>query len=317
MDVSKLCGWVPSPRERDAFASQQPFPVFGDASDAIKGSGKGKEAMLRALELELFGDYREPNFQTTGDCVSMAVAQAGEDLEIVDMTERQISKDKFEKVATEPIYGGGRVEIGGGRLFGAGMVVAWAIDWGKRWGLLPRRRYGEIDLTRYDGNRADAWGRPRNGCPDIIEPEAKKYPIITCSLVQGNQKYEQCRDAIYNKAIIVTGSNQLFSQSRGRDGFITPSGRGGHSTRYNGFTDNDRRPGIWYDNSWGSSYHVGPEMVTLPSGTEMKVPKGGGFIDADEFDRIHRNPQDEVWVISKTTAYVINPAPDIYQIKFF
>jgi len=314
--MNELCGWISNPEERDRIAAKQPFPIFGEAAPHLKDTGKGKDVFLWEREITLLGDYRMPNKQEIGDCVSMGTGQGAEDLEIGDLVDRGYKNDPetFKKVCTEAIYGGGRVEIAHQGGMGDGMIVAWAIDWGKQYGLIARGTYGSIDCTTYSGNRAKQWGN--SGCPQELIPTAKKYPIVTCSLVQGSNKYEQARDAIANKCIVVTGSNQLFSQKRAANGFITPAGNGGHCTRYNAVTDNNVRPGIWYGNSWGPNYHVGLDTVTLPHGVQVRIPKGGGFIDADEFDRMHAGSGNEVWIITKTTAYIINPAP-VHEIHFY
>jgi hypothetical protein len=310
--LTKFCGWVNDPAERDRIAALQPYPVFGDAASSIKGSGRGKDVLIWQTEERITGKaVRDPNSQETGDCVAMALAQAAEDLQYVQHT------SKFEKIATEVIYAGGRVEIGGGRLWGAGMIVGWALQWGLRYGLLPRRKYGSHNLTVYSGKRADEWGAPRAGCPDELEPEARKYPIITASLLQGPNFYEQAIDAIANNCLIVTGSNQLFSQRRDKNGFITPQGNGGHSTYYRAFTDNPSRPGIWYQNSWGRLYHIGPQVIEVPGrNQQVTVPYGGGFIDAEVFNRIHRG--NEVWVVTRMTNFAPDPADEAdYKIRFY
>ena len=322
MNVQELCGWINNPEERDRIAAMQPIPCFGDAADSIKGSGKGLDVFLWQCEEAVTGkDVRDPNNQTIGDCVSHGTGQGCEDLEYVQMydaTKNGGELGEFRKVATEVIYGGGRIEIGrGGCGFGDGLVVGWAIDWCRKFGVLARGVYGDIDLTTYDGKRARAWGRPLAGVPDSLEPEAKKYPLVTASLIEGPDFYTQAIDALANQCLIVTGSNQLYSQKRGDDGFITPQGRGGHCTYYRGFTDNGVRPGIFYQNSWSKAYHVGPQIINLPGrNQQLKIPYGGGFIDADAFNKMHKG--QEVWAISKLTAYNPKPAPaPVYTIKLY
>jgi hypothetical protein len=312
-DIQKLCGWVKDDAERDRIAAMQPFPVFGDAAPHLKDSGKGREIFLWQIEEKLTGKpVRQPHHQLSQDCVSHATSGAGEDLIYIEIADGK--PFSWKAIASEPIYGGGRHQIGGDRLGrGGGMVVGWAIEWGKQFGLLPRGKYGNIDLTTYNVDYVNQWSRPRAGCPPELANEAKKFPLVTCSLIEGPNYYEQARDAIANKALIVTGSNQLFSQRRGNDGFITPDGHGGHSTYFRAVTDNAIRPGIGYQGSWGPDYHVGPDTVTLPGGTQVTLPKGFGFIDADTFNRMHRG--QELWAVIATDGYVLAP-PD-WEIKFY
>lgn len=327
MSLQELCGWINDPAERDRIAALQPFPCYGDAADKLKGTGKGRDVFLWQMEEQITGkDVRFPHSQTIGDCVSHGTAGGCEDLEYIQIYNAKKNGGNLGEwnwIATEVIYAGGRHEIGrdacgydNGRN-GGGMVVGWAIEWGRKYGLLPRGKYGNIDLTTYSGDRARAWGQPGKGCPDELEPEAKKYPIVTASLIEGPDYYNQAIDAIANQALIITGSNQLYSQKRGKDGFIVPEGSAGHCTYFRGFTDNGTRPGIFYQNSWGQQYHNGPQIIALPGRNEqLKIPYGGGFVDADVFNKVHR--RQEVWAISQLTDYNPTPAPaPIYQIKMY
>lgn len=311
-DKQNLCGWVLDEAERDRMASMQKYPSYGDAAGALKDSGKGKDVFLWELEKKLFGQVRDPHAQTEPDCVSHGLSGAGEDLLIVQITKGESAK--FELIASEPIYGGARHEVGGDRLGrGGGAVVGWAIQWAQQWGLLPRRNYTEvgIDLSVYNGKVAANWGSPRVGVPDALEPLAKKFPLVTCSLIESNY-YEAARDVIANGGLVVTGSDQLYSDTRDQFGFCTPHGRGGHCTYYRGVSDNPRRPGIAYQQSWGKMIPRGNQSVQLPHGVKVDLPLGCFFIDAAEFNRMHRG--QEVWAVTHMAGW--EPAPDDWNIRF-
>lgn len=310
----ELCGWINDPKARDLIAASMPTPCYGDANSAQAGTGKGKDVFLWEIERQLFGNVRDPHAQTIGDCTSQGITGAGEDLLIV-----QASKGIFKKpekqiyLASEPVYAGGRIQIGQGACGrGDGAIVGWVVKFVMQYGFLPRGVYGQYDLSTYSGQTARNWGRPGAGCPtELLEP-SKHYPVKTASLIEGPDFYEQAIDVIANGGLIVTGSNQLYSNTRDQYGFCTPQGRGGHCTYYRGFTDNPRRPGIAYQQSWDKQIPSGNQSVMLPHGVKVQLPYGCFFIDAENFNRMHRG--QEVWAITSEAGW--EPAPDDWTIRF-
>jgi hypothetical protein len=110
---------------------------------------------------------------------------------------------------------------------------------------------------------------------------------------------------IANGGLIVTGSNQLYSSNRDSQGFCQPQGRGGHCTYYRGVSDNSKRPGIIYQQSWGPDIpSQGEQRVTLPSGRDIILPPGAFLIDAENFDRMHSRSDGEVWAVTSETGFV-------------
>ncbi len=269
-DYERLCGWNDMPDETERIMGMQPFPIFGLANEAVAESGKGKVVLLHKYIEEVRGSHLILA-QTIGDCVSQGWAKAVLILICVQIALKK-QREKFPgDPATEPIYAGSRVETGGGRIGRAdGSNGSWAADWVTKFGVVFRQKYGSIDLTTYDGNRARAWGMPRAGCPDELEPIAKEHPVKTVSLCTS---YDQARDAIANGYPVPVASNRGFQMRRDEKGFARPSGSWPHQMCFVAVDDADGRPGLLCDNSWGPDWISGPKR--------HDQPEGSFWVDAD------------------------------------
>lgn len=310
----ELCGFIFDPKVRDEVALMQAFPCLNDHNADIKGTGKGKEAFLWEIERKLTGKVRDPHNQAIGDCVSHGTSGAAETLLYIQIAQG-LSKN-FEEIASEAIYGGARHQIGQDRCgYGDGAYVGWAITWGQKYGFLPRRNYTDcdIDLTTYSGQRAKMWGTPKHGCPADLEPVAKLFPITIASLIE-KDFYNTAIDVLYNGGVIVSGTNTIFGNVRDPYGFCTPESRGGHCTFYRGYSDNAKRPGVVYQQSWGPTTPRGNATVKLPSNTELNFPGGAFLVDAEEFDKMHDESGSEMWAIYHEEGWT--PAPDDFTMHF-
>lgn len=274
-------GWVKRPRAVQAVLNKLPRPIASDHMRKIRGSGAGKAVLLHKLVEQLHGGF-PINGQKLGDCVSQGMAGAAQVLMAVDIALRGERERWMGLVATEPIYGGSRVEVGKGRLGeGEGSVGAWAAKWVTDWGVIVRGKYGSIDLTKYDPALAAAWGRPKKGCPDELEPIAREHPIETASQVNN---YEQARDLIANGYPVTVASDVGFDDDgrRDADGFLTPRGTWYHQMYFVDADDVFRRPGLLCVQSWrrsdGSIWGSGPKRNDQPDGTF--------WVDADACDRM-------------------------------
>jgi hypothetical protein len=106
--------------------------------------------------------------QTIGDCVSQGCACAVDVVKCVEIDLLGENEAWVAETATEPIYAGSRVEIGGGKIRGDGSVGAWAAKFVTVFGAIPRGVYGTIDLTTYSGD-----GRSNGG----VVPMASRTPL--------------------------------------------------------------------------------------------------------------------------------------------
>lgn len=312
MNQASLCGYRYDEKAINSFLDRGLGTMLADGPPPV--SGKGMETFIWEIEQALTGAVRPPHNQKIGDCVSHGSSGAAEDLQFVQMLVDPSLK--FMPISSEVMYSLARVQIGqGGCGWGDGAVVAWAFEAMQKYGLLARGKYGNIDLTNYDARLAHDWGAPRAGCPSDLAELAKAHLVIKCQLLQASRSgpslYEQARDVIVNKGLIVTGSNQLYSMSRDQDGFCGRDGHGGHCTYYRGVSDNSKRAGIVYQQSWGPQVpSQGAQQITLPSGRTITLPPGAFFIDADNFDYMHSGGDSEVWALTAEVGWI---APDSEQ----
>lgn len=289
--MTQLFGWHPNARWTEEIVATLPHPVFGLAADHLKDSGKGKVVLLHKSVEKVTKKPFPVNHQTIGDCVSHGWALGVDVLKCVQIDLEQQPQEWNNLTATEVIYAGSRVEIGGGRLGnGDGSLGAWAAKWVTEYGVIARGVYGSIDLSTYDGNRAKKWGARGAGVPDDLEPIAKQFPVRTVSLVT---TYEQARDSIANGYPVPVCSMQGFSSTRDSEGFAKPQGQWAHCMLFMAVDDSHRRPGLLCMNSWGPNWISGP--------TRHDQPPGSFWVDADVCNRMLRG-QDS-FAISNFAGY--------------
>jgi hypothetical protein len=266
-----LFGWVEMPAETERIVGTLPLRTMAEA-EWLKDSGKGKVALLHLAVAKVTGGFpvRE---QTIGDCVSQGAACAVDVLQCVEISMKGDRERWVAECATEPIYAGSRVEIGGGRIRGDGSVGAWAADFVRKFGAIPRGVYGRVDLSRYSGERAKAWGAPRAGVPDELEPKIRQHPVRQITQVN---TYAEARDAIANGFPVTVASNRGFQMQRDTKGFAKPRGRWAHQMCFVAVDDADGRPGLLCMNSWGPDWINGP--------TRHDQPPGSFWVDAEVAD---------------------------------
>lgn len=258
--MKRLQGWVDDQAQVEEVMKQLPFPVFNDVWTPIKDTGKGKIILLYDIIRAVAGTFPMRK-QTVGDCVSQGAAYAVDAVKSVDIYLNKEFEEWVAETATEDIYGGSRVQIGGGRIGGDGSVGAWAAKYVNQYGALPRQKYGNIDLTTYSGNYARTLGR--NGVPKELLEIAKQHPIQTVSLVK---TYEEVRDLISNGYAVTIASMQGFSSKRDSEGFAKPQGTWAHQMSILGVDDSYKRPGVLVQNSWGI-WNGGPKRHNQPDGS--------------------------------------------------
>lgn len=257
-------GWAPNPKEVDKVLGALPHPVFGITAYKLKDSGAGKIALAHKA-FEKIGRKFPIREQTAGTCVSQGWACAVDIVRAVQIATG--ARERYPAdTATEPIYAGSRVEIGGGQLGrGDGSIGAWAAKYVTTDGTLVREKYGDIDLTRADDRIAVQWGMPGRGVPDELEPKSREHLIRTVSLCQS---YEEARDALVGGLYPTpVCSNQGFTSRRDAEGFCRPSGSWSHCMVFIGVDDESKRPGLLCMNSWGPNWVSGPKRHDQPDGS--------------------------------------------------
>lgn len=293
-------GWIPSKKSSDDFIKSHTKPYFSQNCKSISGTGDGKKALLWKFYESATGNNLVPHKQTDSDCVSHGW---GLGIDIVDAIQITHGNGKWvNKVATEIIYAGGRVEIAGGRYRGGGMNGFDAARWCENYGVLLRQPYldGKYDFTHYNGTKARKWAHNcsgRNACttwgggvPNELEPLCKEHPVRTTTLIT---TWSQAKDALYNGYPIAICSNYGFTDKRDKDGFARQQGTWYHCMLLAGYDDTNRRPGGLIINSWGANWIDGP--------TRLGQPSGSFWVDADVLHRMLL--QGDSFAISNYVGY--------------
>lgn len=279
----QLQGWIPMPQDVDIVKSEMANPLFYQAAPLLKGSGKGKIALLHN-NFKKLGIPFPLRFQKIGDCVSMGAALANDTLKVTEIVNGE-REAWVAETSTEDLYSGSRVIIGGNRIRGDGSIGAWVVKYmhEDKFGTLARIKYEFADMTKYDGNRARSWGSKR--MPDALLNEAKKHPITGYTSVE---TYEDVIDSLYNGYPVIICSNQGFASKRDDDGFARAQGSWGHCMALLSFDDEYKRPGCLCVNSWGPAWITGPKRHDQPDGSF--------WMDAEIVERIVK--QGDSWAIS-------------------
>lgn len=208
--------------------------------------------------------------QGIGDCVSWGNKHAVEFGSAVEWKLGNVPQ--WLPVASEPIYGGSRVEARG-RTSGGwsdGSYGGAAAKWLKDWGVLYRQEYpgegAEWDLRLYDARRAKNWGNYGCGGQNDrgrLDAVAKQHPIKAIALVT---TWDEAVAAIKNGYPIAVCSGQGFSSTRDAQGFAAPRGSWAHCMCFIGVRFD--REGLLCMNSWGPNWIGGKkEPADQPDGS--------------------------------------------------
>jgi hypothetical protein len=280
-------GWLPDREQVAAVVATIPQPHF-QQTEAYRTAYSGpEEVFLWDASRKVLGHLIPArDQQNIGSCVSFGTASAIEHLQCVQIAHG--SPEEYRDLAQEVIYGGSRVEIGGGRIRGDGSVGAWAAKFVVDYGVLPRGFFGRHDLRNYDVARCRSFGL--TGVPDELEAETKQHPVKAISNVRS---WPEAQAAIRNGYPLIVCSNQGFRMTRDADGFCAPSGTWFHCMALVGIRGGTR-PGGFLLNSWGETAHTGPGGLGEPS-------PAGFWADAEILDRMLR--QGDSWAFSGVRGF--------------
>lgn len=223
------------------------------------------------------------NFEVEGDnsyvaegvgvhnCVAFGNGRAVNDLICISALQGILELPE-EDVATEPIYGGSRVEVGRGVLGNSdGSLGSWAAGWLLNWGVLLRKVYGSEDLREYNTDRCRSYGV--RGCPDSLEPIAKQYPVKGVALVTTGDALWQALGSSYPVAVC---SNRGFTTTL-QGGFCEPSGSWGHCMEFRGrFIHPTRGKCVIIQNSWADYLKSknNPHSMVETRQSKVQLPDG-------------------------------------------
>ena len=265
-------GWVRRPREVESFLSTLANPLFKDAAPGLKGEGEGKVVLLYNYFTQALGHPWVPHLQAIGDCVSHGWSSGNDLLESENVVEDGATW--LATTATELIYAGARVQIGGGQIRGDGAVGAWAAKLVTTLGTWYRIKYpdGE-DFSTYSGQVARQLGS--RGIPQALLSFGAEHIVKEVALVNS---WEEVRDSVGSGHPVAVCSNIGFQRTRRDDeGFQRPQGVWNHCMLIAAVDDSYKRPGAVIINSHGDN-------VSGP--TRLANPPGSWWTDADVIDRM-------------------------------
>lgn len=217
--------------------------------------------------------YPNVNQQSVGCCVGCGWKQSAD---VCLAVQAATKGGEWKALAVEPIYGGSRVEVGGGRISGDGSTGAWAAEWCKtRGGVAPMAKYTSYDLTEFSPTRAREFGR--KGVPDDIEAVCKTHMVKGTALVRS---WADVKKAIAQGYPVAVCSNQGFRMERDSTGRCRPQGVWPHCMAIIGTRSGDNEGGFVL-NSWGDNAHTGPRWPD-------DAPAAGFWADASVIDRMVR-----------------------------
>lgn len=242
-----------------------------------------------------------------GSCVSHGWGRGVQDLILTQIALGGMEEWPGAEVCREAIYGGSRIEIGGGRIGGDGSVGAWAGQWVEKYGVLFYKNYPNYDLTGgYNVSRCRQWGN--QGCPNALEPIAKEHPVKGVAMVKTGQ---DVWNAIGNHYPVPVCSDVGFDSAH-RDGFCARAGSWGHCLLVRArFTHPSKGKCFVIQNSWGNYLKTqGTENSKIQVADRLdkvQLPEGCFAITWADMDRIVK--QGDSFAISGFFGFPLNKAP--------
>lgn len=219
-------GSIADPDGTKELLKSLPMPFFGDVSKNIMGSGAGKLSLPFKLIQKFDAKFGESEKQEQGDCVSHSTRNA---IDVSRAADILVNGGKFDFVARGAVEG-----IYGSRGHtGEGMSCSGSIRYvTTTGGVLIRKKYGNIDLSKYNARLSGGWGR--TGTPKELNEEGKKNQVKTASLIES---VEQARDALFNGYGITLCSGVGFSNKRDQHGISQRQGSWSHAMAWVGCDD--------------------------------------------------------------------------------
>jgi hypothetical protein len=246
------------PEDTDKLLGELPHPLFGVAASDLYSTGEDKVALLHKSIMDFDPTFGGHERQTTGDCVSHATRNAVDITRCHEIIDGGQAESFEARGATEAIYG----SRGHG---GQGMSCTVAARFvHKQGGILLRKDYGFVDLSRYNSRTGQNWGR--SGVPKDVLNEGKKHQVKTISLVKS---VNEARDAIANGYALSVCSNYGFSAKRNEHGIARKSGSWNHAMSWIAMDDSREihdETLFLIQNSWGV-FNSGPKRLGQPDGS--------------------------------------------------
>lgn len=278
-EILRPNGWVDDPTEVDVvmegLISEGQDPIFSSVAKSLLVRDDNHPVFFWEAEQKILGTVLPSWDQSSiGSCVSFGWGRGAQDLLLWEVAAGEQETWPGFQIAREPIYGGSRVEVGGGRIRGDGSIGAWAAKWVSEWGVLLYKKYeinGKVfDLS--DGYRVDRcfqWGK--NGVPNELEPEARIHPVSSVAMVMTG---EECWAAIGAGKPVSLCSNQGFTTTL-VEGFCQPSGVWAHCMVIRGrFIHPKHGKCFVIQNSWGNYLRGNNKIEVVGRDEKVTLPEG-------------------------------------------
>lgn len=282
-------GWICDPDAVQVVANTLPVKVFADTPAGQVDDLPPFVYGWKYYE-KLYG--RPPPIKDqgqVGSCVSFGTNTAVERTLAAEILARKGAASEWSRFTEEATYGGSRVEIGGGQIRGDGSVGAWAAQFVTKYGMVPRQKYADGDLTDYSEDRCRAWGR--SGVPAWGEAVSRKFPVKQFVQVK---TWEDVKKAAASGYFVAVCSNQGFASKRDTNGVAKASGSWAHCMACDGYhTENGKEYGHIV-NSWNTTWISGPVGWGEPGGD-------GFWAESAVIDRMVK--QGDSWAFSGVTGF--------------
>lgn len=298
-DARRAMGWVRDGDAVKAVVTGLPHPRFA-TTPAAQVQTVPDHVYLWDIARAVGADIPPRDQGSVGSCVSFGSACAVEYCECVAIAAAKkvgLPVPEFKPVAQEVIYGGSRVQVGGGRIRGDGSTGAWAAKWCHDYGSVARGKYGRYDLSNYSERTCRTFGS--RGCPSELVPEAKLHPTRSISLVNTT---DDARKALASGYPVTVASDVGFGNRgpyvRNAKGQLRESGEWPHQMCFIGY---DNRSGFLCMNSWG------PDWVSGPTGPGN--PPAGSFY-VEESTAARMLGQGDSWAYADQVGFPARNADD-------
>lgn len=282
--------WDAAASDRDARAA-----VFGSFGDTPAGQ------MADVLPKAVYG-WKAIEFLTgkpapaadqnpTGACVGFGGARAVERTLASEIVRRKGDASEYTPFSEECVYAGAKVNAAKklgmsiSRQDGATGIgqKVWLTEVG---GLVPKGKYGSVDLTEYSASRAKSWNV--SGVPAELVEVAKKHRVADAVKVTSWEQAKKSMAADYYVSICASWS---FTEQRDANGVAQPTSEGwNHCMALDGYhIEPDGTEYGHIENSWSKipgygPYHRGPTGWGNPS-------TAGFWAKAEYIDRALRQGQ--------------------------
>jgi hypothetical protein len=305
-------GYVPNPQGVAEFIAELDQPLFRQAGAEAMAKATGKDTFLyRAMQKAhqaRYGSQFIVGRQLNGSCVAWGAMHAVFCAESVSWEIGELPEPPLLP-ATEPLYGGSRVEarrsnpdgydgsspVGG---WSDGSFGAAAARWLRDWGVVYRKPYeGIFDYTTYNATREKsegAYGAGGQGDNYRIDRIAKKHP---CKHVVKVSTWDELAAALESGYPCTVASSQGFASVANR-GIAEASGTWHHQMMICGIVH--QKNGNPADlacilNSWG------PRWIRYDDGKfPSDLPDGAFWARRDVVERMIKG---DTWAIGGVAGF--------------